>query len=301
MTDKQVIVGAGIPPTMAAAILAAQLDMPSLKKEDRNNFAKYFFVSIDSYYEKVPPIAAKHGLFWQAHELSFELSPDGKNIAVTYGFDLYYKDGTCLPNYSKVTVIHPIQGAQTAGSALSYAEKLLMRTMFKVVTGEEDADATDNTKPVVETVRPRPVATRPVANLVSGSDGMPPMSHAEAVERGLIPKPSPTGDSAPVQPMGEIIGGIAAGGVKVTEKDGVPVVAAADKPDGWSVVAEVFKTFVPQCNTDDDLKSFWATNIGALDKMKEQDEDTYKTVKAAFTARKAAITKAAKEKTNASE
>ena len=45
MNDKQVTVGAGIPKAMAEAILKAQTDMPSLKKEDRNAFAKYNVVA----------------------------------------------------------------------------------------------------------------------------------------------------------------------------------------------------------------------------------------------------------------
>ena len=49
-----------------------------------------------------------------------------------------------IPDYFVCTIFHPLIGAQTAGSALSYADKLFQRHVFKVQTGEEDADSQPN-------------------------------------------------------------------------------------------------------------------------------------------------------------
>ena len=272
MTDKRIEIAAGIPKQVAEAILAAMGDMPSLRKGDRNAYAKYDFVGIDTFLEKIPPIAAKHGIFWQPRELNYEIvGKDNNYVATTYAFDLMYKDGTCLPEYGKITVIHPIQGAQTAGSSLAYAEKMFCRFAFKIVTGEEDADATDNTK-------------------------VTPIRRPEVQLRQAAPVAVPAGPAtgSPVEPMGEIVGGIAAGGVKVTEEDGVPIIAAPADPARWDVAAAVFHTFVPQCQSAEELKGFWTKNIAALDKMQAQAPDTYKGVKDAFTKHKAELK--AKEK-----
>jgi len=275
MTDATV--SAKIPANMAMAILAAQNEMPNLRKADTNKYGGYAYVSIDDYLDAIPKIAAKHGLFWITREAG-DPAIGEKTAAYRYAMDLFFKDGSCLPEYCKITVIHPIQGAQTSGSAMAYAEKMMTRFAFKVVTGEQDADATNphgepgGPQAKAEEARPRaPLRTVHAA----------PLSLAEAKEKGLIPK-------------GEVIGGIAKGGVSVTEEAGIPIVKPPANPNGWKDVAAVFTTFVDQCDNPKTLEEFWAENINTLDKIKVQDEDLYKTVKKAFAARKKAIT--AKEK-----
>lgn len=165
-------------------------------------------------------------------------------------------------------MVHPIQGAQTAGSALAYGEKMLTRFLFKIVTGEKDADASDNSKVVsLKTADPTPAPKVPAAK--------------------------PVLTTGPKVPMGEIIGGIAAGGVKVTENDGVPIIEAPTDPLKWDVASAVFLTFVPQCTSARELKDFWNENTGALDKMKVQAPDIYKKVHEAFTAHQSTLKKGA--------
>lgn len=263
----EAIVAAKIPAEMAAAILAAQGDMPNLRKADTNKFGGYAYVSIDDYLNTIPKVAAKHGLFWITRQVGDILLGE-KHAAFTFAMDLFYQDGSCLPMYSKLTVVHPIQGAQTSGSAMAYAEKIMTRFAFKVVTGEEDADATSPTG----TTEEAPKATRQPLRAVHAA----PMTHAEAKEKGLIPK-------------GEVIGGIAKGGVSVTETAGIPIVKAPTNPNGWKDTAAVFTTFVDQCDSPKMLEEFWAENINTLDKIKVADEALYKTVKKAFANQKKAI------------
>lgn len=279
---QKIDIAAGIPEKMAKAILAAQNDMPSLRKGDENKYGGYAYVSIDDYLSEIPKVAAVHGLFWITRETRFEvIGEKGNHVAYTFALDLMFEDGTCLPEYTTITVVHPIQGAQTAGSALAYGEKMMTRFVFKVVTGEQDADATDGAKEGLGSV-PRAKATH-------SRDGRPhdptPLSMAEAREKGLIPKQ----DRAAIDKPAEVVGGIADGGIKVTEEDGVPVVGLPRAGASWSDAAEVFSTFVGQCNSAKDLTDFWDTNISTLDKMKDTDGATYKKVKKAFSARKIAI------------
>jgi len=87
------------------------------------------------------------GLMWRIHDSYAGLVNqivEGKALVgfhMIYDFDLFHESGEIWENYDRINIWHPIQGAQTAGSARSYAEKLFMRTLFKVRTGEADADS----------------------------------------------------------------------------------------------------------------------------------------------------------------
>lgn len=131
---------------MLAAILKTINQVPSLRKADRNKHGGYNYVSIDDYYKEVATIAAANGIHWHPREIQ---APELHNIsmktvqtvaAFRYSFTISHGEES-VQNYFTCTIYHPFQGAQTSGSAMSYAEKLFMRTVFKVQTGEGDADA----------------------------------------------------------------------------------------------------------------------------------------------------------------
>lgn len=141
---------------MIEQILSTISQVPSLKKGDRNQHGGYNYVSIDDYYEKVAKIAAANGVTWKSREISSEVITVGEKadrngnvvpvlaLKTKYEFDVLAGHETLHTNFFSCTILHPLQGAQTAGSSLSYADKLFMRTVFKVVTGEGDADASDS-------------------------------------------------------------------------------------------------------------------------------------------------------------
>ena len=120
--------------------------MPSLRKGDHNQHGNYNYVSIDSMFETVAKIAFEEGITWAVRQTDFMIDASiGKGVFVgTYHFDLNHILGAECKDFFIDTVPHPIQGAQTAGSAMSYAMKLFLRNTFGVVTGEADADATDS-------------------------------------------------------------------------------------------------------------------------------------------------------------
>lgn len=132
-----------LPKTVSQKLLLISGMIPSLKKTDRNNDAKFNFVSIDSYYDKVAIVARENGLSWSTTESDFQLFEFNGNTMVkaVYIFTLYTDDGDIVPNFVTLTIVLPFSDAQTSGIAMSYADKLFMRTCFKVVTGEPDADA----------------------------------------------------------------------------------------------------------------------------------------------------------------
>ena len=143
---KLQVTGARIPASIAEAVLAVQMSLGTLGKEDRNQFQNYNFVSIDKYYEVVARAATQQGLSWFCQETSSEIVNFGKDkgaIRFEFAFTMFHVSGQVVPCYDRISIYHPLQGAQTSGSAASYAEKLFMRKAFKVVTGEDDADAVD--------------------------------------------------------------------------------------------------------------------------------------------------------------
>lgn len=128
------------------AVIAVTRDIGTLGKAAVNPHGGYKYVSIDRFYESVGVAAAKHGLSWTLIEDAFAIHPGvGKTgmVQVTYRVRMMHESGAVMEDFSKLSIIHPIQGAQTVGSAMSYADKVFQRQTFKVATGEEDADSTN--------------------------------------------------------------------------------------------------------------------------------------------------------------
>jgi hypothetical protein len=119
----------------------AQKDIGSIGYNANNQFATYRYVSIDKYYEKIRPILCRHGLLIIPDEKEANLSPDGKTLIVTFGINILSDSGSYWPDFIRRTVFLPYTGAQSSGSALSYVDKFALRTIFKIVTGENDEEA----------------------------------------------------------------------------------------------------------------------------------------------------------------
>lgn len=152
MSDQTIASGEAPAKEVIESIIKTSNELGSLRKEAENVSGPrhYGYVPIDTFYEKVAPIARSNGLTWKAREvysgLVEHMGSRGTTNAllVTYEFDLLHgPTGTIWGNFYRMSIFHPLQGAQTAGSAISYAEKQFMREVFKIVTGEQDADASD--------------------------------------------------------------------------------------------------------------------------------------------------------------
>src|SRR5262245_61040909 len=119
--------------------------IPKLTKEEYNEHSEYNYVPIDDYYDRVATVAHQHGLTWTIREVEFkqiaESTPGKPIFAFVYAVDVHNAMMLITEkDWAQHTIIMQMQGAQTTGAAASYAEKIFMRTTFKVVTGEKDAD-----------------------------------------------------------------------------------------------------------------------------------------------------------------
>jgi len=125
-------------PETIKAIVSVRDQVGQLGKSALNPHGRYKYVSIDAYYEQVGSVAAKHGLAWVAREVDFKLLPDvGKTgiIQATYSIMLMHLSGDVVPDFTRITIVHPLQGAQTVRSAMSYLDKVFMRQLFAIATG----------------------------------------------------------------------------------------------------------------------------------------------------------------------
>ncbi len=251
------------------AVVKTAREVPQLGKADRNAFAKYSYVSIDKYYEVVAKIAASNGLIWQPREIEHEvLSGVGKDGAIkaVYAFDLYHEDGEARDNYAIFTIIHPIQGAQTAGSAMAYAEKLFMRSCFKVQTGEQDADAS-NPDDLKVAARSEPAVKKVLE------------SFPDATVTAVRPK----GTSVPSDPSPKVAV------IERTEADGT-IILKADTSD-WKSAAEVLQMGLAAATGINEVKALWTKNIAVIEAMASADADTHAAVRSAFNSRRADLKK----------
>lgn len=271
-------------PLMMAMVAAAKA-MPSLRKGDRNPHGGYAYVSIDDYFEKAAQVAHEHGLTWTIEEVSSDtrimgekLGPGGKATpvyawVVKYSFHLFHESGVGIADFFSVTILHPIQGAQTAGSAMSYAAKLFLRNAFHIVTGEQDADATDT----------------------------------DAFGMGATPPASPPRTAGPARVMGGASAPVAAvEGPRVARdarvqsgappaKDTLPAseVVAGAEPLDVSRALEVALEFLNTIASNDDLLDYWKRNEDLFKELKLCNEEAYATLTKAFKARKASFAKGA--------
>lgn len=256
-------------PNIAAAMIKIAQAVPQLGKADRNQFAKYNYVSIDKYYEGIAKLAAANGIMWQPREIHTAIESDvGKDgaLRITYAFDLYHESGDAIEEFSKFTILHPIQGAQTAGSALSYADKLFMRSAFKVVTGEQDADASDpDDLKIKERIKQEPAAKEVL----------------KAFPDAQIVDARPKGANALEGAEAEVTDRIDDDGFNIFKSD------ATD----YITIAKICVRIAPTAESEGDLMRFWTVNMGVIDRMKNEAPKLYAKVKEEFTKRRAALKK----------
>lgn len=138
------------PPKLAAALCKVSGDVKQLGKSERNEFAKYNFVSVDRFYEAIGGLMAKHGVHAIPDCIESEVVANAKSgkplLRERWAFTLVHESGECAGPFHR-TVTVPAEGAQAHGSSESYAQKQFLRGVFRVPTGDkDDADYGDKTE-----------------------------------------------------------------------------------------------------------------------------------------------------------
>lgn len=266
------------------AIAATGLEIDPLEKGERNNHGGYSYASIDDFYRHVSAVAYSNGLSWSVREVSADVVIIGEKVVggnttltrafqAKYNFDLYHESGASIEDFHAITILHPLQGAQTAGSAMSYAVKQFMRTTFSVVTGEPDADATDNS--VFDLggsggQRQNAGQAQPARQVVAQA---PP-------REAKLPQPSPPKEVVEAKPTPK-------GDDVVAKGDEGP----KDQDDPLIFMTETAKSWVAECKDPDQLTRYWIDNEATFKKIETKHPALYADLIATFSAQKSALKK----------
>lgn len=135
------------PPAIAKAVVQVMKALGTLGKEHkRDDFgAKYEYASIDDFLEHVRGHCAEAGLAIipdeardaETREITTSKGKPAVMWNARFAFTLIHEQGEVYgPIFKGVEVQHT--GAQSAGSAQSYALKQLMRGLFMIPTGDAD-------------------------------------------------------------------------------------------------------------------------------------------------------------------
>lgn len=133
-----------MPAEIAAAIIAVGKQVKQIGATDKNEHGKYAYVSVDRFYEIIGKMMAEQGLALLVDELSSDVR-EGKSgnpwVFIQYELRFMHEGGAMGPALRRSCAL-PISGPQAFGAAQSYIEKQFLRQVFKVPTGEKDADDT---------------------------------------------------------------------------------------------------------------------------------------------------------------
>ena len=129
--------------TIHRALIKAMSEVTKVQKSSRNVEQKYDFASIDDFLAMAGPICAANGLYTVMDESDVaEFERQGKYgvthwLRVRFCLTTYHESGASLPPvYRTVEVIRT--GAQSFGSAQSYALKQYVRALLLIPTGDKD-------------------------------------------------------------------------------------------------------------------------------------------------------------------
>lgn len=290
-----------VDPKIAEAVRAVRLQIKKLTHDADNQHGGYTYVSIDTYYQQVIPIASGAGLVWRTREVDWELVPgmgrgkDRTYVKAKFAFDLFCA-GAMASDYMSATVMSPLEGAQTTGQLFSYADKVLMRSAFGIATGEKDADH-NATEPTPSRPLPTGLPSSPtgVDDFAKGDvpEGVDPIT-GEILDLNKFNTVMRDERGNPVQlqndadPIAEVSSG--------KSRDGDPIVDTRKiNEKSAQLVVDIFRTWMPKVTKADRLLDWHAENVAAIETVGKINPAFKETIKAMFREKNAAL-KAAQEK-----
>lgn len=140
-----------MPADLAKAIVKVMGEVKKLGKDTRNDHGRYNYVSVDQFFDQIGKLMSEAGMFVVVNETDCEtairttVDSYGKEkssawLTSHYDIFLYHESGA---EYGPIkrTIQVSASGPQSYGSAISFVEKYFLRSLFKIPTGEQDADA----------------------------------------------------------------------------------------------------------------------------------------------------------------
>ena len=140
-----------MPKEIASAIVSVMGKVERLGKDTRNEHGRYNYVSVDSFFEQIGHLMSDAGIFVVLNEVAS--SVENRESIDSYGKAkisawlnceyeaiIYHASGVSYGPIKR-TIQVVASGPQAYGSAMSFVEKYFLRGLFKIPTGEPDADA----------------------------------------------------------------------------------------------------------------------------------------------------------------
>ena len=123
-----------------AAIAKTMAAVQTVGKDDKNQHGNYNFASIDGFLGGCRDACAANGLHPEISVISYEpFTGSNSKQWATYTYEVVMCHDSGEETKPVQTVVSlPITGAQTSGSAQSYALKQYLRGLFLIKTGEKD-------------------------------------------------------------------------------------------------------------------------------------------------------------------
>ena len=140
-----------MPPEIAKAIVKVMGEVKKLGKDADNKHGGYKYVSVDQFFDQIGALMHSAGIFVVVNEIGCETSQReatdnyGKTkisnwLTSHYEISIFHEGGAQFGPVNR-TIQVQATGPQSYGSAISYVEKYFLRSLFKIPTGEQDADA----------------------------------------------------------------------------------------------------------------------------------------------------------------
>ncbi len=152
--------------SLAAALVKAQGEMPSVTKDRDNPHFKFRYATLDAILDTVKPVLAKHGL------AIFQSGGESTPASVTVETMVLHASGEWI--MSSVTIPLAKQDAQGVGSGMTYGRRYGLSAALSLATDDDD-DANAASKPhkaatpATDRARAR-VATPAVEDAAQGSE-----------------------------------------------------------------------------------------------------------------------------------
>lgn len=182
-----------MPPKVATAINAVMASIERLGKGETNKHGGYKFASVDAFYDAVRPLMAESGLIISADEEGFEVLTTGSEdrpthwLKMQFVFTLAHISGETWAERPKRSImVNAAMGAQAFGAAQSYADKQYLRSLFKISTGDPDADSHEQSNlPQARSESKRDLGPSPEGKDWWGCEGLPNITANQAKKDGL--------------------------------------------------------------------------------------------------------------------
>lgn len=135
-----------IPAEIVKALCLVTLHVSKVRFDSRNEHDGYDYASVDAIYEGVRKQMAEAGLGVLLLETGFNKFPGAKpgsmNAQITFQYVLVHASGASWADrHAKRTVIVRWSGPQSSQAAQSYVEKAIIKSLFKLPTGEPDVES----------------------------------------------------------------------------------------------------------------------------------------------------------------